>query len=939
MRPEHWLYTIPLRLRSLFRWAQAEQELDDELRDHLERKTEEYVAQGMTRGEAHRRARLDLGGVDQTKEKCRDARRVNWIQDLVQDLRYGLRMLRKSPGFTAVAVVTLALGIGANTAIYSLMDALLMRRLPVADPASLVLLKWHISGKEDTDGTVVQRGSGYFDDDPKLGKTAPTFPFPAFEVLRRSSDALSVLFAYHPAGRRTVIVGQQAEITSGEYVSGEYFRGLGTVPAAGRLITRDDDRAGAPAVVVLSHGFAETRFGDVASAVGQKVLIDNIAFTTIGVTPLGFFGVDPSKSPDLYLPFHTDLLLDPERQPAIIGRYQDDHYYWTEMMGRLRAGVTIAQAQAQVAPIFEAWVAGTATTDLERKHLPQFLLQDGAGGLDRLRRSYSQPLYILLAMVGLILAIACANIANLLLARSEARRREMAIRLSMGAGRWRVIRQLLTESILRALLGGAAGILVALWGIRFLTNLLFAGSEPLPLRPELNFGVLAATLFLTLATGVLFGLAPALQAARVDPMPVLKESCSGGPRSGARRRFGLGRMLVISQLAICLLLLVGAQLFVRTLINLHSLDVGFERQKLLVFKVNARQAGHRDPEILSFYSDLKRNLAAIPGVVNVAMANSPLIGAGAWGWAVVPLGQQRPENAPTGHGSGFSRSATRVLGVAPGFFSTMRIPLLAGREFDERDRSGTLPVAIVNAAWAKVNLDGRNSVGQSVISFGMHGKPQQAEIVGLARNARYDDLTGDFPAIVYMPLEQNVGLPVDEMTFFLRTAGNPLGYASAVREIVHRADARIPVAALSTQTAQIEHEMIPETLFARLCAAFAMLSLAIACVGLYGTTSNAVARRTSEIGIRMALGARRKTVIWMVLRDVVMLAIIGLAIGLPIALGASKVIESLLFGVKPGDPWSMASALAILVSAALAAAYLPAWKASKTDPMVALRYE
>jgi len=916
-----------------------EKQLAAELQFHLDEEIEERQAAGMSEQEAHGAARRELGNLTLVQENTRATWSWSLLEQLVQDLRYGVRTMLCNPAFTVLASLSLALGIGANTAIYSLMDALLMRRLPVGDPASLVLLKWHIKGKETTDHTVVHHASGYFDDDPKMGKTSPIFPFPAFDVLRRSSGALSVLFAYRPAGRRNVIVGQQAEITGGEYVSGDYFRGLGIVPAAGRLITHDDDQAGAPAVVVLSHGFAETRFGDVAGAVGQKVLIDNVPFTTIGVTPLGFFGVNPSKSPDVYLPFHADLLLDPERGPGAIDRYQDEHYYWTEMMGRLRPGVTVAQAQAGLAPVFDTWVAGTATTDLERKYLPRFLLQDGAAGVDRLRKSYSQPLYILLVMVGLILAIACANIANLLLARSEARRREMAVRLSIGAGRWRVIRQLLTESILLALLGGGAGILVALWGIRFLTNLLFTGSEPLPLRPELNSGVLAAALLLTVVTGLLFGLAPALQAARVDPMPVLKESRSGGLRGSVRRRFGLGRMLVISQLAICLLLLVGANLFVRTLANLHSLDVGFERENLLVFKVNARQAGHRDPEILSFYNDLKRRLAVIPGVHSAAMSNSPLIGAGAWGWPVVPLGQQRPENAPTGHGSGFSRSATHVLGVAPGFFSTMRIPLLAGREFDETDRRGRPPVAIVNEAWAKANLGGGNPVGQSVISFGLHAKPQQIEIVGLARNARYDDLTGDFPAIVYMPVEENADLPVDEMTFFLRTTGNPSGYAGAVREIVHQADARIPVAALSTQTAQIEHEMAPETLFARLCTAFAMLSLAIACVGLYGTTSYAVARRTSEIGIRMALGARRETVVWMVLRDVLLLAIIGLAIGLPVALGASKVIQSLLFGVKPGDPWSLVSALTILLSAALAAAYLPSWKASKTDPMVAVRHE
>jgi macrolide transport system ATP-binding/permease protein len=927
------------KLSWLTRRRSKEEQLNAELQFHLEEEAEEREAAGMSAQDARWAARRELGNLGLLREDTRAMWSWTLLEQLSQDLRYGARTMLRNPAFTILAALSLALGIGANTAIYSFMDALLMRSLPVTDPGSLMVLKWHLTGKKNVDDSVVHNVSGQIYDDPRTGSTSAVFPFTAFEQMRRSSGVLSVLFAYRPAQKLNVMVLGQAEITSGEYVSGDYFRGLGLVPAAGRLIAGDDDRAGAPGIVVLSYGFAQRRFGDAASATGRTVLINNTPFNTIGVAPPGFLGVDPSKAPDLYLPLHADLLLDPERSPTAVNRYLDEHYYWTEMMGRLRPGVTMAQAQAALASVFDAWVATTATNERERKNLPEFLPQEGAAGLDNLRRAYSEPLYILLAMVGLILAIACANIANLLLARATARRREMAVRLTMGAGRGRVIRQLLTESLLLALLGGGAGILFAVWGIRFLTNVLAAGSETFTLHPELNSGVLAAALVLTVMTGLLFGLAPALQATRVDPMTALKETRAGGSRSRTRLGLSLGRMLVVSEMAICLLLLVGAGLFVRTLSNLQSLDVGFEREDILLFKVNAYQAGHRNPEILSFYSDLEKRLAAIPGVRSASMANSPLIGDGAWGWPVVPLGKERPENAPSGHGSGADRTATRVLGVGPGFLSTMRIPLLAGREFDERDRMGAPPVAIVNEAWVKVNLGGGNPVGGRVTSFGFRMKPQQMEIIGLARNTRYDDFTGDFPAIVYLPFEQNLDVPVDEMTFFLRTAGNPPGYASAVREIVHQADARIPVAGLSTQVAQIEREMVSEALFARLCTAFAMLALAIACVGLYGTTSYAVARRTGEIGIRMALGAQRGTVVWMVLRDVLILAILGLAISLPLAFGASKLIESLLFGVKPGDPIALAAAVGILLSAALAAGYLPARKASRVDPMTAVRHE
>ncbi len=918
-----------------------EDRLTAELRFHLEEEADERREAGLPEEEARWAVRRELGNLGIVREETRAAWGWTLLEQLLQDLRYAARGIPRNPAFTILAALSLALGIGANTAIYSFMDALLMRRLPVADPESLVTLKWHVTGKKSLEESVVDHVSGSIDDDPRMGHTASIFPYPAFELLRKSTDTLAVLLAYHPARKLNIMIQGQAEVTDGEYVSGDYFRGLGLAPAAGRLITGDDDRVGAPAVAVLSYAFAQRRYGNAASAAGRPLLIDNIPFTAIGVAPPEFFGVDPAKAPDFYLPMHADLLLNPERgfgaNPA--ARYLDEHYYWIEMMGRLRPGVTMTQAQAALGTAFEQWVATTAASHRERKNLPQFLLQEGASGLDNLRREYSQPMYILLAMTGLILAIACANIANMLLSRATARSREMAVRLSIGAGRWRVIRQLLTESLLLASIGGAAGILFAMWGVRLLTLLLASGSNGFPLHADLNWRVLTAAAALTTITGLLFGLAPALQATRVDVMPALKETRAGERRRRARLRFSLGHILAVSQIAISLLLLAAAGLFVRTLSNLQSLDMGFHRENILVFKLNARQAGHRDPEILSFYANLAKRFAAIPGVRSAAAANSPLIGDGAWAWPVVPLGKQPPAHAPTGYGSGMADTATRVLATGPGFFNTMRIPLLAGREFDARDRLGSPPVAIVNEAWMKANIEGRNPIGQRVVSLGPGLKPREMEIIGVAKNARYEELTGKFPAIVYMPFEQNLNVPVEEMTFLLRTAGDPLTYANAVRQIVHQADARIPVTNLGTQAARIDAEMSEQILFARLCTGFAMLALAIACVGLYGTMSYAVARRTGEIGIRMALGARRGTVVWMVMRDVAILAAAGLAIGVPAALGAAKLVESLLFEVKPYDPRALTVAVAILLSAALLAGYAPARRASRIDPMTAVRHD
>jgi macrolide transport system ATP-binding/permease protein len=542
-----------------------------------------------------------------------------------------------------------------------------------------------------------------------------------------------------------------------------------------------------------------------------------------------------------------------------------------------------------------------------------------------------------MTMVALILAIACANIANLLLVRATARRREIAVRLSIGAGRWRVIRQLLTESLLLASVGGVAGVLVAYWGVPILRAMLGSGSS-FVLRAELNWQVLAAAGALTVIIGLLFGLAPALQATRVDVMPALRKSRAAEPR-GRRLPVGLSQILVVAQVAISLVLVAAAGLFVRTLAKLQSLDMGFTRENVLVFKLNAKQAGHQPGELPSFYRGLEQRFSTIPGVISVAEANSPLIGDGAWGWAVVPAGKPKPEHAPTGHGSFGGWENTHTLQADANFFSTVTIPLIAGRGFNQLDRAGSAPVAIMNEAWVKANLAGRNPVGERVVSFGMDDSPVEMEVIGVVKNAMYNRIGDDFPATVYLPLDQNVGVPVEEMTFFLRTSGDPLKYASAVREIVHETDSRIPVTNLSTQEQRIEQHISDEIRFARLSAGLALLALSIACVGLYGTMSYMVARRTGEIGIRMALGAPRGRVAWMTMRQVAALTAIGLLIGVPVAFGASRLVESLLYGVKPGDPTSLVTAVATMVISAIAAGYAPARRASRIDPLVALRHE
>ena len=916
-------------LRRLAWWlrpSRKESEIREELQFHIAEETEERRAGGMREDEARWAAQRDLGNEARVREEVRAVWTWRPLDELSQDLRYAFRTLFKQRAVTIFAIASLALGIGANTAIFSFMDAILMRALPIADPESLVVLSWHSKpwststpsgrGGVEREAFVLHSidGSTYR---YSGGIESQIFPYETFALLQEASQPVfTSLFGYKSAGRLNVTSNGEAELTQGEYVSENFFTGLAVAPEAGRLITAGDDQPGTASAAVVSHGYSERRFGGAANAVGQQISINSRPFTIVGVTPAEFFGVDPAAAPSVYLPLHTDVLFDARENE----KYQDRNYYWLQMMGRRRPDVTTAQAEARLSQVFAGWVTTTAT-DNERKNLPQLRLDAGAGGLDSLRRKYSQPLYVLFGMVALILAIACANTANLLLARASARRREIAVRLSIGAGRFRLIRQLLTESVVLSSIAGALGVVVAIGGVRVLTVLLANGDAAFTLHAELNWRVLAITIGLSVLCGITFGLVPALQSTRPELVPALKDSGAGEKR--VWKQWNLRSALVVGQISVLMLLLIGAGLFVRTLSNLQAIPLGFNPDHVLLFELNAPQAGYPQESAWKFYAGLRDRFAGIPGVRAVTLAHSSLIRAG----------RGHPIKV-----RGVEAENTRFLQTGPAFFSTMQIPMLQGREIDARDQEGSLPVAVVSDLFARMMFPNENPIGQHLAVGGSAG-PLDLEVIGVAASARYGPLKSINPAVVYVPYSQLPKKQVQQMVYALRTDGDPMRHVNTIRQIVHDADPRVPVTNVVTQADDIDRTINQEIVLARLCTAFAVLALVIACVGLYGTMAYTVVRRTREIGIRMALGAKRGAVIWMVLREVCVLAVIGLAISIPVARALSTTLESLLFDMKPNDPRALGLALVTLLAASLAAAYAPARRASRIDPTTALRHE
>jgi predicted permease len=913
-------------LRRLIWWLRPqrkEEDLRDELRFHVEQEAMERRASGLSDEEARSAAHRDLGNEARVREDVRAVWTWQPLDEVTQDLRYAFRTLFRYRAVSVFAMFSLALGIGANTAIYSFMDAILLRSLPVPDPDSLVVMTWQSkpfdfgrSGRNFVMHSI--SGSIYPRED---GREARIFPFLAFERMQQvSSPVLSSIFAFSRPGRMNVLINGEAQLADVQFVTGAYFSGVGVPPAAGRLFDEGDDRAGAPPIVVISNGYARRRFGSIDDAVGKPLSINNLPFTVVGVTAPDFFGVDPGTAPSVYLPFQLESLFD----AGLAKRNVDPNYYFAGIVGRLRPGVTLDQAQSMLEAPFEQWVATTASNDVERANLPVLRLTEGAGGLDTLRRRYSKPLYVLLAMVGVTLAIACANTANLLLARARSRRREIAVRLGVGAGHFRLIRQLLTESMVLAGIAGILGVVIAVAGARLLTVLLASGGDQFAVRAELNWNVLAVTIGLSMLCGVLFGLVPAIQSTRLALVPALKDSNvdTSRPRRGWFPRVTLTRTLVVSQVSLLMLLLVAAGLFVRTLSNLHSIPLGFNPDNLLLFELNAPQAGHPETNTANFYTDLQRRFSEIPGVLSATLSHASLLKAG--------------EGHPTSI-DGVPAERTRFLQTGSGFFSTMGIPMLQGRAIDDRDRAGAQQVAVINDLFARSFFPNQNPIGRHIKVGG--SLPMHLEIIGVAAMARYGPLKYAVPPVIYVSYPQIPTERLKQMTFALRTAGDPMRHVATVRQIVRTADARVPLTNMITQRAEIDQTINQEIVMARLATAFAVLALVIACVGLYGTMAYAVARRTREIGIRLALGARRTAVIRMVVSEISVLTALGLVISIPLARGTSQFVTSFLFEMQPNDPRAIGTALAALLTAALLASYAPARRATRIDPTTALREE
>jgi predicted permease len=892
MRPEHWLYTIPLRLRSLFRRPQADQELDDELRDHLERKTEQYIGQGMSHEQARRRAHLDLEGIEQTKQKCRDTRRVAWIQDLIQDIRYGLRILRKNPGSTAAVVIALALGIGLNTTVFSFVNALLLRP-PTGVTATEQLRELWIHNP---------RSSG--------AQSYLPLTYPDYLFYRDHNRSFQGLLAYD-GDPHLVIWNRSGEgqTVLGQLVSGNFFPLLGVNAVLGRTISPEDDQIETPQpVVVLGNAFWRRHFGSDPGIVGKTLMLNGVNYSVIGVAPEGFTGLLVGLEPDVWAP--TTMVEQITRDK---GRLNNWRGHWLIAIGRLKTEASTSQARAE-ARVLEHQIE-TDHPDLKRNLdatvFPATLIPAP------FRDYVSAFTALLMAVFAFVLLIACANVASFLLARATGRAREIAVRVALGAGRWRVIQQMLVESVLLSGMASLLGLVFAHWAAPLLLALKPA-SLPLTLSLPIDWRVLVFTVIVSLVCGVACGLAPALRSTSAQVSSNLKDET----HPDGFRKSRLRDLLMTGEIAACTVLLIGATLCVRSLRNASSINPGFSTEHVIAATLNPGSLGYSETQVQAFYEQLSEHVRALPGVTTASFTDHlPLGPAHEQGAILNPMGPEPTKD---------NAIAIDLLRVAPDYFATMGISLLQGRDFTSSETAAGSGVSIINEALAKRLWKAANPVGQRITFF---GEQSSTEVIGVVPTGKYRTLGEDPLPVAYLPQLRA------RRTVLVRSSGDPATLLDSIRREIHSVDPSIAATDLETMQQYMSLPLFPAPTTGLLLGVSGLLALVLTAIGLFGVISYIVSQRTHEIGVRMAVGAKRIDILKLVVKHGLFLTITGVAVGLGAAFGAVRLLSSLLYGVAPTDPTTFVEAAAILGTVTLLACYLPARRAMRVDPMVALRYE
>ena len=918
MSPGALLRVFGAKLKARFAQDKANREFDDELQAHLQLLTEQYLRQGMPAEDAYLAARRQFGNSSLVRERHREARSFLSLSSFWQDVRFGARQLARNPVFTVIAVSSLALGIGANTAIFSAAKRVLLDTLPVSNPHELRLLTW-VSGHQQP---VPQVWGDVWSTDSGLASNA--FSYAVFEQMRKTTDVFRDLIGFKDI-KMTASVDRHPELVGGELVSGGAFDALGVKPILGRLLNSADDAGpGKGPVAMISEGYWAARFGRSRAVLGNSFVLNGVPLTIVGVLPAQFTGLQMGSVAQVFVPLTMQPVVAPRAQllRGDTSLLNNPQAWWIHILVRLRPDVPEARTQSAL----NLSLRQTAMDTLPKaKNLDQLGLQlvQGDRGVDDLRGQFADPSYLLLALAGLVLLLACVNLANLLLARGAGRQREMSTRLALGAGKAQILRQVLTESLLLSSLGGTAGLGLGFFVRNAIPGLLGNSWSGSVIKVVFDWQVLAFAAALSLAAGLLFGMIPAWQAMHINVNRSLKGT--GNTTVGRNTRW-LGKGLVITQISLSIVLLIGAGLFVRTLVNLSRTTLGFRTDRLLLFELDPPRTRYSDTQMTMLYRQLEEKIAAIPGVRSVSLSNIAIIGDGYSGTTFHLPGRSVQSN----------QERVQINSVGTDFFRTMGIPLLQGRAFTGHDTSSAPTVAVVNQALARRFFPRENPIGQ-IFEADSDDANGPIQIVGIAADTRYADLRAETPPIFYIPYQQqpNAGHMVVEV----HTATEPGTVLSQVRASVEVLDRELPMINVRTMTDQLTTSLSAERIFANLTAGFGLLALVLAGIGIYGIMTYTVSRRNQEIGLRMALGEQPASVVWMVLREALGMLAIGLVAGIGCSLALSRFVAAQLFGLRAVDTWTYVAAILLLSAVAVVSSFLPARRASAIDPLTTLRYE